>query len=196
MQSSINKSPVRVMDATLSGIVRDGSEIDWSIDVQLGRAMVGDHVVKPRLYIEKAFLDAKSLHALCRRTLVIDRGAAFSGNEILPGRRLCCVYLLEHEFLEDNRISLSRGSSGEMAFSWTAICGSEAFGKVSFDLHGKIEFLGINLGTGSIDESLKKLGFQMQGMAVHTQGESSYLLPQLPFAPSPFDRFFRKWIRN
>jgi hypothetical protein len=106
----------------------------------------------------------------------IDNGKDFCDNKILPGCKLCCLYTVEHEFLDKNIIELKNINNRFFNIKWNAICNSNVFGKIEIKINDKIEFLGINLGTRTQEEAKKILKFDDKDFKYHEENGVLYLL--------------------
>ncbi|QGQ93800.1 hypothetical protein EHS13_02205 [Paenibacillus psychroresistens] len=94
----INSKPIEITDATLSGVMKTDGIIEWYINIDCGIFEISGHSNAPRIYLERFEWEIDSIEEIVNRAINIEDGSSLSNNIILPGERLCCLYVSEHQF--------------------------------------------------------------------------------------------------
>jgi hypothetical protein len=176
-----------VRDATLSGSVHKKRPVEWYLSVRTDKAEVGGELWEPYAYLEQyTTKDASSIDELTERPFVIENGKRFCGNTILPGGPLCCLYVFEHEYLDENRIELRRAKGNQLDMRWTAKCAvhfDKKYGAgLELEIACLVDFLGFTIEAENRDAAARLLaakelalpGFRFQA---RKKGQGPFLLP-------------------
>jgi hypothetical protein len=172
---TINDTAFTVSDATLFGVVNRSGEVGWNVEIVAQDGEFGGASVTPRLYIEKYVASARSMTGLFAGGIQIPSGADFCDHKILPGCKLCCFYLAEHDFLDDNAISF-RLEAGQLHIDRRAKRAGAMFGDIVVVAEAQLEFLGINLSGLAEDELASKLKFDRTGLSFYEDGGETFLV--------------------
>ncbi|CAI6082637.1 hypothetical protein PAECIP112173_03638 [Paenibacillus sp. JJ-100] len=174
--NTINKTPMDIKDATLSGIMNSEGVIEWYINLECGSIQLHGHTTTPRIYLERFEWDIQFVGEITNKNIIIENGAHFSNHTILLGNRLCCLYVFEHEFLFDNQISFYLKDQ-ELHVQWKAHNSNSVEEKYVIDIDTKIDFLGLNLGNIELADAKEILKFNTSGLLFYEEEGTLYLIP-------------------
>lgn len=148
----------KVIDATLTGRIGHESPVEWFLEVVTKEARYEGETRAPRAYLERCPSNACSMGQFLASPIVIESGADFCGHRILPDSRLCCLYLFEHDYLDDNLIRLARQRGNRLRLVWTATGGfADDGGRVDVKIEARVDFLGITTESPDQEEARKIL---------------------------------------
>jgi hypothetical protein len=173
-----------VTDATLSGKLYSSKLMEWFLSIETRETQIDNESFSAKAYLEKFPSNAKSMDQFVAEPIVIKDGGEFCDRKILPACRLCCLYVWEHHFLDDNRIQLERWGT-DLKMIWTAKCTvrlNEEYGdNLPMKITTVVEFTGLWLEAENKRAATKLLAnvFDDKGFKIHKEPghEGIYLLP-------------------
>jgi hypothetical protein len=159
-----------IADATISGFMQPDGSVLWDINIRCEEVEDDGISVNPRLYIEKLKWDVRSIKDFINHPILINDGAEFCNNRIMPGVPLCCLYVFEHDFINENKIHFYK-EDDDLYIKWS---GHNKEYEVNLDT--SIEFLGINLGDIKINDARNLLKFNSERLSFYREGGILYLI--------------------
>ncbi len=171
-----------ICDAMISGEITENGECLLGIDIYAATENSVQNW-KPHAYLQKLPCHGRSLKELCASPIQIPSGATFCENRILPGCKLCCLYVDEHTWIDDSIIHLSAINHRWLDLNWTAKCAvnfDEQYGKnLPLIIRTPAEFLGFSVPeiTESKAMTLLTKYFSIDGLKFHRESGNSYFLP-------------------
>ncbi|SDC27594.1 hypothetical protein SAMN02799630_00986 [Paenibacillus sp. UNCCL117] len=171
----INNVHVEIQDAILSGCLNEGI-IEWYIDIKCGSFFTVDGIeAKPRIYMENQLWDISSINEITKKSLVIEVGCEPTAKTIMPGHRLSCIYVFQHNVLYDNIIEFYE-SANALKVRWKAAT-KDSYDPYEINIDTIIQFLGISLGQLTKEEAEDILDFDTTGLSYCEEDGELYLLP-------------------
>jgi hypothetical protein len=170
-----------VADATISAELDANYQINWSINIEGGKKDVEGESWAPLCYIERLPIDITRLSDFAKKSVYIKSGREFCEGQILPGGRLCCLYVHEHTFLETCQLDFSMVDNRWYKLRLSANCSVDGL-VLPLLIDTAIEFLGVSISEKSRDlatQQFKKV-FSLDGLKVHQEPDQvvTYFLPE------------------
>jgi hypothetical protein len=174
-----------VTDATLSGKLTSSGPIEWFLEVETDGREHDEDLWDPKAYIEKYPAAVRSMDQFVTAGIAIKDGAEFCEHTILPGHRLCCLYVLEHDYLDDNQLQFKKAGGNQLKMIWTAKCAvywvTDHGEKLDVRIESLVDFLGFSVDAEEEGEARKLLTakFEPRGFEFHTEPgrKGSFFLP-------------------
>jgi hypothetical protein len=174
----INSKTIEVLDATLSGVMNHEGCIEWYINIDCDSAEIDGINTSPGIYLERFEWGINCIEEITNKEINIEKGSSLSNDNLFPGESLCCLYVFEHQFLDENQISFYLKET-DLYVNWKAKNSNKYSKRFEVDIDTKIEFLGINLGEAKDSEIVKKLiKFDTSGLDYYQEDGTLYLIPE------------------